>query len=441
MPPSYLASFKAFLAAREAGTLGEDDEHWYEVDADVVWLVDAPRADARMVDHRLRGERLRGALRGAYVRTLGAFADAARLRRCGGAFAAPMDELELAEELRNRLAGELGARKVAPFAADAPVDATAAGRDRGMGEVDRSYCKCGLGAGFRRRRAARRRASRARRRLPADLRRGERARRAPGAAAAWKPCVSWTPAYLRDRCGARPVRCRRDPAGRVFGSVGRVALYDHAVVPFGDLLDDARRETPALYGARVELDKELPEPGQQKRAKFPTSKAHISVVFHSPELVGDAREPPAGLGAAFGEPKAVNPVAYVGGGRAATPLHFDPAENLLVVVSGAKDVLLFHPADTPFLYPCGDRNAGSVYSTVDAFAPDLAAHPDFARAAPVRLAVRAGDVLYLPCGWWHAVAAAADGPTVSVNFWFQLSSAKFQTDAALRILGLPQAPT
>lgn len=160
-----------------------------------------------------------------------------------------------------------------------------------------------------------------------------------------------------------------------------------------------------------------------------------------PELVGDAREPPAGLGAAFGEPKAVNPVAYVGGGRAATPLHFDPAENLLVVVSGAKDVLLFHPADTPFLYPCGDRNAGSVYSTVDAFAPDLAAHPDFARAAPVRLAVRAGDVLYLPCGWWHAVAAAADGPTVSVNFWFQLSSAKFQTDAALRILGLPQAPT
>ena len=102
-----MASFKAFLAAREAGTLGEDDERWYEVDADVVWIVDAPRADARMVDHRLRGERLRGALRGAYVRTLGAFADAARLRRCGGAFAAPMDELTLAHELRGRLAGEL----------------------------------------------------------------------------------------------------------------------------------------------------------------------------------------------------------------------------------------------------------------------------------------------------------------------------------------------
>ena len=414
-----MASFKAFLAAREAGTLGEDDERWYEVDADVVWIVDAPRADARMVDHRLRGERLRGALRGAYVRTLGAFADAARLRRCGGAFAAPMDELTLAHELRGRLADELGARKVAPFAADAPVDATAAGRDRGMGEVDRSYCKCGLGAGFRRRRAAAPPPRVARR--GADFRRTYVAANEPvvlrGAAAAWKPCVSWTPAYLRARCGARPVRCRRDPAGRVFGRVGRVALYDHAVVPFGDLLDDAARETPALYGARVELDKELPE------------------------LAGDAREPPAGLGAAFGEPKAVNPVAYVGGGRAATPLHFDPAENLLVVVSGAKDVLLFHPADTPFLYPCGDRNAGSVYSTVDAFAPDLAAHPDFARAAPVRLAVRAGDVLYLPCGWWHAVAAAADGPTVSVNFWFQLSSAKFQTDAALRILGLPQAPT
>ncbi|KAK7248526.1 tRNAPhe (7-(3-amino-3-carboxypropyl)wyosine37-C2)-hydroxylase [Aureococcus anophagefferens] len=395
-----------------------------------------------MVDHRLRGERLRGALRGAYVRTLGAFADAARLRRCGGAFAAPMDELELAEELEP-LAGEARAREVAPFAADAPSTrrprAGTAAWARSTGATASAASAPGSGG------AALARRRRARRAQGADFRRTYVAANEPvvlrGAAAAWKPCVSWTPAYLRARCGARPVRCRRDPAGRVFGRVGRVALYDHAVVPFGDLLDDAGRETPALYGARVELDKELPEPGQHKSAKFPTSKAHISVVFHSPELSGDAREPPAGLGAAFGEPKAVNPVAYVGGGRAATPLHFDPAENLLVVVSGAKDVLLFHPADTPFLYPCGDRNAGSVYSTVDAFAPDLAAHPDFARAAPVRLAVRAGDVLYLPCGWWHAVAAAADGPTVSVNFWFQLSSAKFQTDAALRILGLPQAPT
>ena len=36
-----------------------------------------------------------------------------------------------------------------------------------------------------------------------------------------------------------------------------------------------------LYGAELKDALETLSPGQEKRAKFPTSKAHISAVFHS----------------------------------------------------------------------------------------------------------------------------------------------------------------
>ena len=37
-------------------------------------------------------------------------------------------------------------------------------------------------------------------------------------------------------------------------------------------------------------------------------------------------------------------------------------------------------------------------------------------AHPLRVSVHAGETLYLPAGWWHAVAQA--GVTAAVNYWY-----------------------
>ena len=75
---------------------------------------------------------------------------------------------------------------------------------------------------------------------------------------------------------------------------------------------------------------------------LPRYGARLPVAELLPELLDDltgaaaAHAMPARLAACFGPPQQSNPVCYVGAGGQATPLHFDPHENLLCVVEGAK---------------------------------------------------------------------------------------------------------
>ena len=170
-----------------------------------------------------------------------------------------------------------------------------------------------------------------------------------------------------------------------------------------------------------------------------TDSAQVEIARSLPALLADvgAGGPPGGLAAALGAPVPANPVLYRGCGNQVTPTHFDPDENLLCMVSGAKTVVLRHPADAAFLYPSGDRNANSVFSNVDprlSRAETAARFPLLAECRPVAVTVRAGDVLYIPTGWWHEITGAP-GPNVSVNYWYRLRGDKVAHDALLEEFG------
>ena len=233
-----------------------------------------------------------------------------------------------------------------------------------------------------------------------------------GALAEWPPLRRWTEADLRERCGARRVTVRVAPQrgehGAMFGDVQRMQSYRTAEVTLSELLDDLARPLPTYYGARMHLGASLPE------------------------LAADATAAgvgPAPFAACFGEPQATNPTIYLGAGRQATPMHFDPAENLLCVVEGGKDLTLFHPADTENVYPVGERNTKVIYSHVDFVSEglDRSTFPKLAHAVPHVARVRRGDLLYLPCGWWHAVRGT-EGRNLSVNFWYGLGARKRERD-------------
>ena len=95
-------------------------------------------------------------------------------------------------------------------------------------------------------------------------------------------------------------------------------------------------------------------------------------------------------------------------GGATTSLHYDEAHNVLCVVRGAKRVKLWPPSATPALAP------RPIHSARDHHQSRLGTCAD---DAPVELALRAGDVAFIPKGWWHQVESR-DG-TVAFNFWFQ----------------------
>jgi [protein]-arginine 3-hydroxylase / protease len=107
--------------------------------------------------------------------------------------------------------------------------------------------------------------------------------------------------------------------------------------------------------------------------------------------------------------------AWLGPKGTVSPLHTDPTHNLLAQVFGAKLVILAEPAATPNLY-AHDHFVLNNTSQVDANAPDFDKHPLAKSVSFKRIIIKAGDVLYIPPGWWHYVRSLS--PSFSVSFWF-----------------------
>jgi mannose-6-phosphate isomerase-like protein (cupin superfamily) len=114
-----------------------------------------------------------------------------------------------------------------------------------------------------------------------------------------------------------------------------------------------------------------------------------------------------------------------------TPLHHDFNDNLYVVAEGRKHFTLFPPEQAPNLYPRGqllgvEANGIIRYaslsgmphlSQVDIQSPDRVRFPAYAAAEATRMDVdiEAGDMLFLPAGWFHQVSSS--GRHVAVSFF------------------------
>ncbi|CAM9302213.1 unnamed protein product [Ectocarpus fasciculatus] len=117
------------------------------------------------------------------------------------------------------------------------------------------------------------------------------------------------------------------------------------------------------------------------------------------------------------EKAATDSTLWLGTGGSHTPLHFDTyGVNLVAQLHGRKRWLLYPPADTLALAPTRiPYEESSVFSQVDARAPDLVRFPQFADAHPLAVTLEPGDVLFVPKHWWHFVEAT--DTSLSVNVW------------------------
>lgn len=96
-------------------------------------------------------------------------------------------------------------------------------------------------------------------------------------------------------------------------------------------------------------------------------------------------------------------------------LHYDPAGNFLVMVSGCKLVALASPDESVRLYPVLDS---IMKSQVNVEHPDFSRFPR-ARAVDMQVGrLTPGDVLYIPAGWWHYLSSSTATHHISVNCWF-----------------------
>ncbi|CAN4093670.1 unnamed protein product [Withania somnifera] len=105
--------------------------------------------------------------------------------------------------------------------------------------------------------------------------------------------------------------------------------------------------------------------------------------------------------------------------KARSSTHYDPHHNLLCIVSGCKEVTLWPPSATPYLYPFSLYGEASNHSSVTLEEPDLSVYP---RAACLnefsqKVVLHAGDALFIPEGWFHQVDSEV--LTIAVNFWWR----------------------
>jgi len=98
-------------------------------------------------------------------------------------------------------------------------------------------------------------------------------------------------------------------------------------------------------------------------------------------------------------------------------LHFDGMDNFLAVLEGYKEVHLYPPTATARLYPQLEPSErwksaarSRLYTADERYA-------GLQRVPFVRARVEAGQMLYIPSGWWHEVFTPRT--TLAFNFWFK----------------------
>jgi peptidyl-lysine (3S)-dioxygenase / protease len=243
----------------------------------------------------------------------------------------------------------------------------------------------------------------------------------------WRALHQWTHPHLRAALGDKEVHVALTPDG----------LAD-AVSPLPDGAFVFARPHEARMPFSTFVDAiESPlqdDDGRWLRAVHYASHQNSSLDMEFAPLAGDVG-PLAWADTAFrSSPSATN--LWMGEDTARTTVHADLYDNVYAVVRGEKQFTLLPPGEggrlnrQPYRAATWTPGTNGLELLLDepaAYVPwsSLDLERDGADLQPIRATVRAGEVLFLPALWWHAVSQrATDDPssgasTIAVNYWYE----------------------
>lgn len=107
---------------------------------------------------------------------------------------------------------------------------------------------------------------------------------------------------------------------------------------------------------------------------------------------------------------------YMGGKYSITHLHTERSDIFHACLVGTKRWRLYGPENSIYLYPVPARTL-FIASEVNFLEQDFKTHPWFRYANGFEVIMEAGDVLYFPAYYWHAVENLS--PVISANYlWY-----------------------
>jgi len=200
----------------------------------------------------------------------------------------------------------------------------------------------------------------------------------------WAGPGPWTSDALRQRWGDRSVSAFVTPDGEWSYTCER------QTVSFADLIDATLTtgpHGPRISGPQLDLARDIPwaASDMQAPAFVPAERIVASNLWL--QANGDK-----------------------------THLHWDEDPGVLGLLRGEKEIVLYAPGDWRALYPNHDGAIAANWSRVDVWKWDAAAFPRFQDAQPIRLTLRAGEMLFVPQTWWHCVRTVQ--PSIAINCWW-----------------------
>jgi Cupin-like domain len=183
-------------------------------------------------------------------------------------------------------------------------------------------------------------------------------------------------------------------------------------VEWGLEMDGTQRATLDFdqYAAYLELVQDATEP--------PDPLLYMAQNDLPPALQNDVEIPSVCCEATLGAGILYSTMLWVGPCGTVSRLHYDPLDNVLLQIAGTKRVYLIDAAVDPSCLYAGTTHQYNVSAIRDVTAPDLARYPRFAEVPAIwTTELQAGDTLFLPRRWWHAVRSLEY--SISVNAWWR----------------------
>lgn len=107
---------------------------------------------------------------------------------------------------------------------------------------------------------------------------------------------------------------------------------------------------------------------------------------------------------------------WVGSAGVSSGLHYDMMHNVVGQIVGRRRAVLFAPEEGSNLYAYPLRSLSWHHSPVRVEDPDLDRYPNFTKARRMEVEIEAGELLFIPKGWWHHFATVENA--IAINFFW-----------------------
>ena len=237
----------------------------------------------------------------------------------------------------------------------------------------------------------------------------------------WQARSKWSLEFFKSRYGS----------DRVMPSIWPGEKYGK-LMKLEDYIDYIQAPNERFAGLWIDPQTKLPRPEPTEPLPGPLYLYGWRAFDFHPELLDDVEQSPKSVEDWLCLlPQALRKVIndttnyfsrgiLIGPAGSKSNLHQDYLHShaYLAQIAGSKKCVLFSPEDSAALYE----------GRVDPERPEFDKFPLFRNATAFECVLEPGEMLFMPCLWWHQVVALENSITVNYNFFNRVNFTAYLTD-------------